>query len=49
MSRVRRLNDIGKSPWWQLFLLVPVGGIVILGILWAQPAVSLPENGTPAA
>jgi len=45
----RRLNDIGKSPWWQLFLLVPVGGIVILGILWAQPAVSLPENGTPAA
>jgi uncharacterized membrane protein YhaH (DUF805 family) len=33
----RRLRDIGKSPWWQLFLLVPVGGIVILGILWAQP------------
>jgi len=45
----RRLNDIGKSPCWQLFLLVPVGGIVILGILWAQPPVSLPENGAPAA
>lgn len=33
----RRLHDIGKSGWWQMFLLVPVGGIVILGILWAQP------------
>jgi DNA-binding CsgD family transcriptional regulator len=33
----RRLRDIGKSPWWQLFLLVPVGGIMILGILWARP------------
>ena len=45
----RRLNDIGKSPWWQLFLLVPVGGIVILGILWAQPTVSLPAGETPPA
>ncbi len=35
----RRLRDSGKSGWWQLFLLVPVGGIVILGILWAQPPV----------
>ena len=34
----RRLRDCGKSGWWQLFLLVPVGGIVILGFLWAQPA-----------
>lgn len=33
----RRLNDIGKSPWWELFLLVPIGGIITLGILWAQP------------
>ena len=32
----RRLHDIGKSGWWQLYLLIPVGGIVILGILWAQ-------------
>ena len=36
----RRLNDSGKSPWWQLFLLAPVGGIVLLGILWAQPTTS---------
>lgn len=33
----RRLRDTGNSGWWQLFLLVPVGGIVILGFLWAQP------------
>lgn len=34
----RRLNDVGKSPWLQLYLLVPVAGIIILGIFWAQPA-----------
>jgi uncharacterized membrane protein YhaH (DUF805 family) len=33
----RRLRDIGKSGWWQLFILVPVAGIVIVGVLWAQP------------
>lgn len=34
----RRLRDVGKDPWWLLFLLVPVGGLVILGYYWAQPA-----------
>jgi DNA-binding CsgD family transcriptional regulator len=44
----RRLRDSGKSGWWQLFLLVPVGGIVLLGILWAQPTVSpQPEDTLP--
>ncbi|MBK8780966.1 MAG: DUF805 domain-containing protein [Anaerolineales bacterium] len=33
----RRLRDSGKDPWWQLFLLVPVGGIVALGIMGALP------------
>jgi len=32
-----RLHDIGKSGWWQLFMLAPVAGIVLLGILWALP------------
>ncbi len=34
----RRLNDAGYSGWWQLFLLVPVGGIIIVGSLWAMPS-----------
>jgi uncharacterized membrane protein YhaH (DUF805 family) len=33
----RRLHDTGKSGWWQLFLLAPVAGMVLIGILWAQP------------
>jgi len=42
----RRLRDTGRSGWWQLFLLVPVGGIVMLGFLWAQPSIS-PLPGDP--
>lgn len=46
----RRLRDSGKSVWWQLFLLVPVGGIIMLGILWAQPPVNPATGGdTPSA
>ena len=45
----RRLRDSGQSAWWQLFLLAPVGGIVILGFLWAQPTTSpQPEETLPA-
>lgn len=41
----RRLRDTGESVWWQLFLLVPVGGIIVLGFLWAMPpASSLPDD-----
>lgn len=25
----RRLNDVGRSVWWQLFLLVPFGQIIV--------------------
>jgi transcriptional regulator with XRE-family HTH domain len=35
----RRLNDIGKNGWWLLYGLIPVGGIIMLGILWAMPPV----------
>jgi DNA-binding CsgD family transcriptional regulator len=45
----RRLRDGGKSGWWQLFLLVPVGGIVLLGFLWASPPASLLQDDTLAA
>ena len=45
----RRLHDIGKSAWWQLFMLAPVAGIVLLGILWALPPTSpLPDDTQPA-
>lgn len=45
----RRLNDSGKSAWWQLLLLVPVGGIVWLGFLWAEPSTSpQPDDTLPA-
>lgn len=33
----RRLRDSGKSGWWQLFLLAPIAGIVLLGFMWALP------------
>lgn len=45
----RRLRDSGKNPWWQLFLLAPVGGIVLLGFLWAMPPVNpILEDTLPA-
>lgn len=46
----RRLNDAGKSPWLQLYLLVPVAGFIIVGIFWAQPPAvsSAPENQATA-
>lgn len=31
----RRLHDINLSGWWQLLLLVPVVGEIVLIVLWA--------------
>jgi DNA-binding CsgD family transcriptional regulator len=42
----RRLRDSGNSPWWLWFLLVPIGGIITLGILWAQPSTEPPADET---
>lgn len=33
----RRCHDSGRSGWWQLFLLVPVG-IIVVGTIWALPS-----------
>jgi DNA-binding CsgD family transcriptional regulator len=44
----RRLRDSDKSGWWQLFLLAPVAGIVVLGYLWAlPPANPHPDDALP--
>ncbi len=43
----RRLNDVGKSGWWQLYLLIPVGGLVILAFLWAEPSTDPQPGGAP--
>jgi len=36
----RRLRDVGKSAWELLYLLIPIAGLVILGIYWAQPSIN---------
>ena len=33
----RRLHDTGKSGWLQLLLLIPLIGVIVLIVLWAQP------------
>ena len=35
---VRRLNDIGKSGWMALLLLLPIVGWIWVGILLFQPS-----------
>ena len=45
-ASTRRLNEVGHSPWWQLFWFVPFGQIVIL-ILLAQPANANRPNPLP--
>ncbi len=41
---VRRLRDTNRSGWWQLFLLVPIGGMVLLGFFWAEPPTDSPAE-----
>ena len=32
----RRLHDTDRSGWWQLLVLVPVVGWIVLIVFWAQ-------------
>jgi uncharacterized membrane protein YhaH (DUF805 family) len=41
----RRLHDTGRSGWWQLLLLIPVIGVIILIVFWVQEIETLTSRG----
>lgn len=40
----RRLHDIGRSGWWLLLGLIPLVGIIILIVWWAQEGDAQPNQ-----
>lgn len=38
-TSTKRLRDAGLSPWWQLMILVPVAGVILLLYLLTFPTV----------
>jgi uncharacterized membrane protein YhaH (DUF805 family) len=44
----RRLHDTGKSGWWQLIGIVPLVGIILLIVWWAQDGHPAPNQHGPS-
>lgn len=40
----RRLHDTGRSGWWQVLLIVPVVGIIVLIVWWAEASAESPNK-----
>jgi uncharacterized membrane protein YhaH (DUF805 family) len=46
---VRRLHDTDRSGWWLLIALVPIVGIIVLIVFWANEGMPGPNRyGAPA-
>jgi uncharacterized membrane protein YhaH (DUF805 family) len=43
----RRLHDVGRSGWWLLLGLIPIVGIIILIVWWAQEGDAAPNEYGP--
>ena len=43
----RRLHDIGRWGWWQLLLLIPLVGLIILIVWWAKEGEPQPNTWGP--
>ena len=43
----RRLHDIGRSGWWQLLLLIPLVGLIVLIVWWAKEGEQAPNTWGP--
>ena len=41
----RRLHDTGRSGWWQLIILIPLIGVIVLIVFLAQDSVDDNEYG----
>lgn len=43
----RRLHDIGRTGWWQLIMLIPLLGLILLIVWWATEGEGGPNRFGP--